>query len=146
MTNPFVRPAASAFALAMLWVGVAGAADDYDAGTKTALQGVVSKQLDALGRGDGVAAEAFAAPGIRSQFPDPGKFLDMVKGHYAALIKPKSTTFTGVETSPHGPLQKMTVVAADGTVWSAIYSFEKVDGEWRITGCALEEDKDQQAI
>ena len=146
MTNSRVRTAALAFAVAMLCASFAGAAEEYDAGTKTALQGVVSKQLEAFGRGDGAAAEAFAAPGIRSQFPDADRFFDMVKGHYAALIKPKSTTFTSVEPSPHGPLQKMTVVAADGTVWSAIYSFEKVDGEWRITGCALEEDKDQQAI
>ena len=130
---------------ALLLAGAA-AAEDYDAGTRTALQNVISKQLEALGRNDGAAAEAFAAPGIRSQFPDPAKFYGMVKDHYGALIKPKSTTFNGVEDSPHGPLQKMTVVAADGTVWSAIYAFEKVDGEWRISGCALEEDKNQQAI
>lgn len=121
-------------------------AEDYGADTGKALQGVVTKQLEAFGRGDGAAAEAFAAPGIRSQFPDPAQFFAMVKGHYAALIKPRSTTFTGVASSPHGPLQKVTVVAADSTIWSAIYSFEKVDGEWRITGCALEEDKNQQAI
>ncbi len=134
-----------AFSVASLLTGAAWA-EDYDAGTKTALQNVISKQLEALGRNDGAAAEAFAAPGIRSQFPDPAKFFGMVKDHYGALIKPKSTTFNGVEESPHGPLQKMTVVAADGTVWSAIYAFEKVDGEWRISGCALEEDKNQQAI
>lgn len=145
MTDTGSRTAALAFAVAML-LASAAVAEDYDAGTKTALQDIVSKQLDAFGRGDGAAAEVFAAPEIREQFPDPAKFFDMVKGSYAALIKPKSRTFTGVESSPHGPLQKMTLVAADGTVWAAIYSFEKVDGEWRITGCALEEDKSQQAI
>lgn len=146
MTGSRARTAALAVAaVAVLMAGTARA-EDYDAGTKTALQGVISKQLEAFGRGDGVAAEAFAAPGIRDQFPDPAKFLDMVKNHYGALIKPKSTTFAGVEDSPHGPLQKVTVVAADGTVWSAIYSFEKVGTEWRISGCGLEEDKDQQAI
>ena len=145
MTGAKARTAALAFAAALLLTGVARA-EEYDAGTKAALQGVVAKQLEALGRDDGAAAEAFAAPGIRDQFPDPAKFLDMVKSHYGALIKPKSTIFTGVESSPHGPLQKMTVVSADGTVWAAIYSFAQVGGEWRITGCALEEDKDQQAI
>ena len=129
-----------------LFLAGAAAAEDYDVKIRAALQVVVSKQLEALGLGDGAAAEAFAAPGIRSQFPDATKFLDMVKDHYAALIKPKSTTFTGVESSPHGPLQKVSVVAADGSVWSAIYAFEQVDGEWRITGCAIEQDKNQQAI
>lgn len=145
MIGTGARTATLVFAAAML-LGSAVRAEDYDTGTKAALQGIVSKQLEAFGRGDAVAAEAFAAPGIRSQFPDPAKFFDMVKGHYAALIKPKSTTFAGVESSPHGPLQKMTLVSADGVVWLAIYSFEKVEGEWRISGCALEEDKSQQAI
>ncbi len=145
MTRAGSRVAAAALLVMMLPAGSAWA-EDYDAATKTALQNVIAKQLEALGRNDGAAAEAFAAPGIRSQFPDPARFFGMVKDHYGALIKPKSTTFNGVEDSPHGPLQKMTVVAADGTVWSAIYSFEKVDGEWRISGCALEEDKNQQAI
>ena len=145
MAGSGLRTAAIAATAALLLAGAA-AAEDYDAGTRTALQNVISRQLEALGRNDGAAAEAFAAPGIRSQFPDPAKFYGMVKDHYGALIKPKSTTFNGVEDSPHGPLQKMTVVAADGTVWSAIYAFEKVDGEWRISGCALEEDKNQQAI
>ena len=145
MAGSGLRMAAIAATAALLLAGAA-AAEDYDAGTRTALQNVISRQLEALGRNDGAAAEAFAAPGIRSQFPDPAKFYGMVKDHYGALIKPKSTTFNGVEDSPHGPLQKMTVVAADGTVWSAIYAFEKVDGEWRISGCALEEDKNQQAI
>ena len=132
--------------MAMVVPAVVATAEDNDAATGTALQGIIARQLEAFGRDDGAAAEAFAAPAIRSQFPDPAKFLGMVKDHYGALIKPKSTTFNGVETSPQGPLQKVTVVAADGTVWSAIYAFEKVDGEWRITGCALEQDKNQQAI
>ena len=145
MASAGLRIAAIAVSAALLSAGAARA-EGYDAATKTALQTIIARQLEALGRNDGAAAEAFAAPGIRSQFPDPAKFFGMVKDHYGALIKPKSTTFNGVEDSPHGPLQKVTVVAADGTVWSAIYSFEKVDGEWRISGCALEEDKNQQAI
>ena len=121
-------------------------AGDFDAATREAIKSVVSQQLEAFNRGDGSAAEAFAAPGIREKFPDPAKFLDMVKTNYAALLHPRSTQFVGLEDSPHGPLQKVTLIAADGTVWSAIYSFEKVDGEWRINGCGLAEDKSQQAI
>lgn len=136
----------TALALTTLLPSVAGAEEEFDSGTKAALQSVVTRQLEALGRGDGAAAEEFAAPGIRSQFPDPSKFLAMVKDHYGALIRPKSKTFTGVENSPHGPLQKVTLVAADGRVWRAIYAFEKVGDDWRIIGVGLEEDKNQQAI
>ena len=79
-------------------------------------------------------------------FPDPAAFLAMVQNNYAALIKPQSSTFAEFKDSPDGPLQKVTVVAADGAVWSAVYAFEKVDGSWRIAGCVLARDKTQQAI
>ncbi len=137
---------------AALFIAAAGPAlaDDaiapLDGATKTAIQGVITRQLDAIGHDDGTAAEAFAADGIRQKFPDSTAFLAMVKAHYAALIRPKSTTFGETEPSPHGPLQKVTIVAADGTVWTAIYSFEKADGGWRITGCGLEKIPGQQDI
>ena len=124
----------------------ANAADATDAKTKAEIQNVITNQLAALNRGDAKGAEAFAAPAIQEKFPEPGKFFDMVKDNYAALIHPKSTQFNETSSSPHGPLQKMTIVAADGTVWSAIYSFEQVDGQWRITGCGLERDGTQQEI
>ena len=124
----------------------ASAADGFDAKTTAAIQSVITNQLAALNRGDAKAAEDFAAPAIKEKFPEPNKFFDMVKENYGALIHPKSTQFNETAPSPHGPLQKMTVVAADGTVWSAIYSFEQVDGQWRITGCGLERDENQQEI
>ena len=117
-----------------------------DAATKTAIQGVITHQLDAFAHDDPKGAESFAAPAIQSRFPEPDQFLDMVKKNYGALIHVKSTQFGEVSPSPHGPLQKMTIVAADGTVWTAIYSFEQVEGSWRITGCGLEKVEGQQDI
>ena len=128
------------------FVPAVSAAEAFDAKTKADIQNVITNQLAALSRGDAKAAEEFAAPAIKEKFPEPGKFFDMVKENYGALIHPKSTQFNETSPSPHGPLQKMTVVAADGTVWSAIYSFEQVDGQWRITGCGLERDETQQEI
>ena len=124
----------------------ATAADAFDAKTKSDIQSVITNQLAALNRGDAKAAEDFAAPAIKEKFPEPARFFDMVKENYGALIHPKSTQFNETSPSPHGPLQKMTIVAADGTVWSAIYSFEQVDGQWRISGCGLERDENQQEI
>ncbi len=133
---------ASAFAIP----AAAAEGEVLDAKIKADLQNVITRQLDAFEHNDAKAAEEFAAPGIRQLFPEPSKFLDMVKAGYGALIHPKSTQFAETTPSPHGPLQKMTVVAADGTVWSAIYSFEQVDGQWRITGCGLQKDGTQQEI
>lgn len=126
--------------------GGAAIANGDDAKTAAGLQSVITRQIAALSRGDGTAAEAFAAPAIRARFPDPADFLAMVREHYGALIHPRSTQFAEVTTSAQGPVQKMTVVAADGTVWTAIYSFTQVDGDWRITGCALVKNEDEQAI
>lgn len=147
MTGPDRGRRQAAFALVFGLLALTSArADAVDPATRDALQSVVTRQLAALDRGDGAAAEAFAAPGIRDKFPDPAGFLAMVRTNYAALIKPRSTRFTGVETSPHGPLVTLSIVGADGKVWTAVYSFEKTGDEWRITGCGLQEDKNQQAI
>ncbi len=126
--------------------GPALAADEsFDAATRGALQGIITKQLDAFGHDDAKAAEAFAAPAIQDRFK-ADEFFAMVKENYAALIRPKSTSFGETTPSPHGPLQKVTIVAADGTVWTAVYSFEQVNGEWRISACGLLKDESQQAI
>ncbi len=124
----------------------AAADPSYDAATRTAIQGVIAKQLDAFGHADAKGAEAFAAPAIQDRFPEPSEFFAMVKENYAALINPKSTSFGETTPSPHGPLQKVTIVAADGTVWTAIYALEQVNGEWRIDACGLEKDEDQRDI
>ena len=124
--------------------GVGG--ETFDAATRSALQMVITKQLDAFAHEDAKAAEAFASPAIQSRFPEPAQFFEMVKKNYAVLVRPKSTQFGETAPSPHGPLQTMTVVAADGTVWKAVYAFEQIAGAWRITGCGVAKDDSQQAI
>ena len=124
----------------------AAASEAFDAQTRSDLQSIISRQLAAFDQGDAKAAEGFAAPGIQQLFPEPDRFMAMVKAHYGALIHSRSTQFLDALPSPHGPLQRVTVVAADGTVWSAIYSFERVEGQWRISGCGLKKDDTQQEI
>ncbi len=134
-------------AVLILGLATPAVADEpYDAATKSAIQTVITHQLDAFAHDDPKGAEAFASPAIQNRFPEPTQFFDMVKKNYGALLHPKSTQFGEIAPSPHGPLQKMIVVAADGTVWNAIYSFEQVEGSWRITGCGLEKVEGQQDI
>ena len=140
-----LAPAASATSPAN-GVAAQGADSANDAAMRNELQSVITQQLEALRRDDGAAAEAFAAPGIQEQFGQPERFLGMVKEHYAALINPKSTSFGEIASSPNGPLQQVTVVAADGTVWTAVYSFERVSGSWRISGVGLMKNEGQQDI
>jgi len=134
------------YASALLAPGPAARADEpeaFDAQTRGALRDVITKQLAAFDHGDGTEAEKFASPALREKFPDPAGFLDMVKENYAPLVKPRSTHFEETSDSPHGPLQKMTVVASDGTVWTVVYAFERVGGEWRISGCGMMKQESQ---
>ena len=138
---PFIRTGFLALVIVAGLAAPAAAAGDsaspYDDATKGELQGIITKQLDAFNRNDAPTAESLATPQFRDKYPDPAAFLAMVKEHYAPLFKPRSTHFENVGDSPHGPLQKMTVVAADGTIWTAVYAFQRISGEWRISGCGL---------
>ena len=120
-----------------------GETGTFDATTQGELQGIITKQLSALGRDDAKEAESFASPQLRERYPDPLGFLAMVKENYAPLLKPRSTHFDEISDSPHGPVQKMTLVADDGTVWTVVYAFERVGGEWRISGCGLMKQESQ---
>ncbi len=119
---------ASLSAVASAW-----AADEPEA----AFQAVITAQIDAIGRGDAAAAQSFASPGIKQKFPEAAQFLDMVRQSYAPLVRPKSTHFDSAGETGLGPMEKVTIVDSTGVVWTAVYTFEQVDGQWRITGCSL---------
>ena len=109
------------------------------------IQSTITSQIDAFNQGDADRAESFAAPGIKTMFPDAGAFLGMVKQSYGALIHPRSTHFEPTVTSDRGAVQHVTVVDADGIVWTAVYAMEKVDGHWAISGCVLVKSPDTSA-
>lgn len=118
--------------------GAAALADDPIApGAEAAIQDVISKQLDAFKVEDGAAAEAFAAPGIKTMFPSPDMFMGMVKNAYSALIRPRSTHFDALNQTPLGLVQKMTIIDGNGQVWTAAYTMMLVDGQWKISGCFI---------
>ena len=101
------------------------------------IQATITSQIDAFNQGDAVKAESFAAPGIRTMFPDASTFFGMVRQSYAPLIHPRSTHFEPTVTSAEGKIQHVTIVDTDGVVWTAVYSLERVDGRWAIAGCVL---------
>ncbi len=112
-------------------------ADEIDKATQDALQSIITQQIEAFGRDDAATAQSFAAPGIKQKFPDAKDFNDMVHRSYAPLIHPKSTHFDATGQTALGPIQKVTIVDSEGQAWTAVYSFEQIDGQWRINGCAL---------
>ena len=116
-----------------------------EAGTDPDIQSTIAAQIDAFDKGDAAKAESFAAPGIKAMFPDPSAFYGMVKQSYGALVHPRSTHFEPTVTADGGAVQHVTVVDADGVVWVAVYSMEKVDGRWAISGCVLVRSKETTA-
>ncbi len=126
-----------ASAALLLLLHGAASAEDLDKATRDTFKSIITQQIEAFGAEDSDKAESFASPGIKAKFPDPKEFLAMVQRSYPPLIHPRSTRFDDGAQSSLGPLQKVTIVDKDGVAWTAAYTFEQVDGQWRITGCAL---------
>lgn len=121
----------------LVLAATAGRAEEVDKAAKDSFKSIITQQIDAFTHDDATTAESFAAPGIQARFPDPKDFVEMVKRAYSPLVGPRSTHFDETDTNSFGPMQKVTVVDHDGGVWTAVYTFEQVDGQWRITGCSL---------
>ena len=104
----------------------------------TAIRAVVGDQLDALRAGDGAAAFAFAAPGIRAQFGTPENFLRMVREGYAPLLAARHTAFLDGAVIDGATIQPLRLVLPDDTVLVALYQMQRQpDGRWRIAGCVI---------
>jgi hypothetical protein len=104
-----------------------------------AVAGIIQGQLDAFAAGDETAAYGYAAPSIQRKFPDPDVFMTMVRSGYAPLVGPQAVEFLGYESRGDKAVQRVKVIAADGTPWMAHYFMRQMeDGSWRIAGCRLE--------
>jgi hypothetical protein len=122
--------------LVALLIGLAAPARAGD--DVAAAQGIIRAQVDAFGRDDAAAAYSFAAPAIRSMFPQADIFLGMVKQRYAPVYRHKSFEFGEAKVSDGKIAQRVHIVDADGEVWEALYTLEQQpDGSVKITGCVL---------
>ena len=103
-----------------------------------AIQAVITAQLDAFKRDDGVAAFSFAAPSIQKQFGTPAEFMRMVRVGYAAVYRPGAVRFLDPYLVAGQPVQPLEIVTAEDGVVVAFYIMERQpDGSWRIAGCVL---------
>ena len=136
MTCSAARSCATALlALAPLLAGAQGAVPPADA---RAVREVIQDQLDAFQRDDAARAFSLATPGIRATFGDAGTFLEMVKGSYAAVYRPKSVAFDAPLPVDRDILQPVRLTDAEGRAWIALYPMQKQpDGSWRTNGCQL---------
>jgi hypothetical protein len=131
------------FVLALIGgVAFSGAAraDMADA-DRAEFHALIQGQLDAFQADDGAAAYGYASPTIQQIFPDPDRFMAMVRRAYQPVYRPQSVIFGRIEETAAGPVQRVHLIGPDGRNWLALYSLEQQpDGSWKINGCVLTED------
>lgn len=116
-------------------------ADDsglVSAADRSAIQSVISGQVDAFRADDGAAAFGYASPAIRSMFGTPENFMRMVRQGYRPVYRPQVFEFQDIVEIQGVPAQRVFVVGPDGVPRIAVYLMElQGDGSWRIDGCLL---------
>ena len=129
--------------LLLAWSTSAAALESAD---KSAIRGVIERQIEAMRRDDGAAAYGYAAPAIQRMFPSEDSFMRMVRDAYRPVYKPRSVLFGELKDGADEITQSVLLRDADGEDWLAIYSLERqADGSWKISGCRLTKDLGESA-
>ena len=135
---------ASIFSMLAL-VGSAHAATFTPADEKS-IRAVVEGQLAALAKDDATKAFSYAAPNVRKAIGTASRFLSMVQNDYPVVYRPASVAFLKPEADGDEVVQRVQMQDASGNAWLAIYSLQRQKGNlWRITGCAVIENKGRMA-
>ena len=121
-------------------------ADALSAKDEKAVQAVVQSQLTAFSKDDADKAFSYAAPDLRKTIGSSSAFMAMVKNSYPVVYRPASVAFLKAEGSGDEVLQRVQMLDASGTSWLAVYSLQRQkDKTWRISGCAVVENKGRMA-
>jgi Domain of unknown function (DUF4864) len=113
-------------------------ATDIGAADRAAIKGVIESQIEAFRRDDGAAAFAFASPTIKRMFGTPENFMEMVRGGYPQVYRPRSVGFSDLVRADGVLVQLVDIVGPDGLPVIAVYEMERQpDGSWQINGCRL---------
>jgi hypothetical protein len=83
---------------------------------EAAIRDVITRQLEALRRGDAHAAFAVASPAIQALFGSPAKFMGMVEQGYPQIYRSRSHRFLKLETIDGKTVQRVLIESAAGTV------------------------------
>ncbi len=125
--------------LLVLWLLVcAGPVWAQSAPDQVAIEAVISHQIEAFRRDDGVTAFSFAAPNIHAMFQTEANFMAMVARGYQPVYRPRDMQFGELTDVDGVPTQKVELIGPDGLAYTALYSMEKQpDGSWKIAGCEI---------
>ena len=105
---------------------------------ESAIEGVISRQIDAFRADDGAAAFSFAAPALRDFFRDDTSFMAMVKQGYPQVYRPRDFSFSELREIDGRLTQFVEITDTDGQRWVAAYTMtQQADGSWLIGGCVI---------
>ena len=100
----------------------------------------------ALARDDASKAFSFAADNVREAVGTAPAFIAMVRRDYPVVYRPASVAFLKPELRGDQVIQRVQMLDASGDAWLAIYSLQRQKNKsWRITGCAVVENKGRMA-
>ena len=123
--------------LLLLLTAAAPGATAQQSLSESGIRDVITRQLDALNKGDGLAAFAIASPTIQQLFKDPPTFMSMVERGYPQVRHARSHRFLNLTSDDGRLIQRVFIESDAGTVIGS-YEMIQIDGAWRINGVAFE--------
>ena len=107
-----------------------------------AAQSVIQAQLAAFAKDQAEKAFSYATPELRQSIASPEAFMAIVKNSYPVVYRQSAVVFLRPELAGKEIVQRVQMRDAGGANWLAIYRLQQQkDKSWRISGCALAEDK-----
>lgn len=101
---------------------------------------VIAAQFSAFADDDADKAFSLASPGVRESVGSSGMLLAMVRGSYPMVYRPVTITYLKHPASEDGPtMQLVQLTDSEGKAWIAIFTLEKEQESWRISGCLVAE-------
>jgi len=125
--------------LLLLFALLTAAAAPPDEADRAAIRGVIENQMAAFQRDDGQAAFAAASPMIQGMFQTPERFLEMVRGLYLPVYRPRLVAFGALVEIDGRLVQKVEIIGPDGAQVLALYTMLRRDEGWCIDGVMLTE-------
>ncbi len=125
---------------AILWAPSAWA--EVSNADQTAIQAVISRQIDAFRHDNAAAAFGYATPELQTMFGSAAHFMDMVQHGYAPVYRPRSVGFGALTDQDGQVVQFVELIGPDGLAYTARYTMQRQDdGTWRIGACELLESR-----
>ncbi|WP_435230351.1 DUF4864 domain-containing protein [Pseudopelagicola sp. nBUS_20] len=101
---------------------------------ETAIQEVISAQIEAFKQNDVETAFTFASPKIQTMFRTPENFGRMVQSGYPMVWRPRDVTFLRQKANNGVVFQEMQFFDDAGIGHSFVYEMVVVSGSWKING------------